>query len=181
MRAVALLAIFVVLAGVFCGGNTDSQAPVASAKWPAEACGVLTDDEVVSFVKVLPTLSAALMAGNWSPTVPEKADGPVATLAPFVEGMNVPGVEESLKTAGTDWGTVKMTLLKVFAASAALSVDGAPPEMIEQMKKDTSAAAKRGFKDFESVKAACAQIPEANKQVVANHQQELQALQTLGR
>jgi hypothetical protein len=180
MRTVAFLAVFVVLAGMFCGGKTNSQPPAASARWPVEACGVLTDDEVVNFVKVLPTLSAALKAGNWSPTVPNEADGPVATLAPFVEGMNVPGVGESLKTAGTDWNAVKTTLLKVFAATAALSIDGAPPEMIEQMKKDTSAAAKKSYKDFESVKAACVQVPEANKQVVADHQQELQALQTLG-
>jgi hypothetical protein len=180
MKAVALLAVFVVFAGVFCGGNTGSEPPLTTAKWPAEACGVLADDEVVQLVEVLPTLSAALKAGNWSPTVPDEADGPVGTLAPFVEGMNVPGVEESLKTAGTDWNAVRTTLLKVFAASAALSVDGAPPEMIEQMRKDTSAAAKKGYKDFESVKAACVQIPEANKAVVANHQQELQALQTLG-
>lgn len=181
MRAVALLAVFVVLVGVFCGGNTDSQPPAASAKWPAEACGVLTDDEVVSLVEVLPTFSAALKAGNWSPTPPKETDGPVGSLTPFVEGMNVPGVEESLKTAGSSWNTLKATLYKVFAASAALSVDAAPPDMIEQMRKDTSAAAKKSVKDFDTFKAACVQIPEANRQVVANHQQELQALQTLGR
>jgi len=180
VRTVALLAVFVVLAGVFCGGKTDSQPP-AAARWPGEACGTLTDDEVVQLVKVLPTFSAALKAGNWMPTPPKETDGPVGSLATFVEGMNVPGVDESLQTAGSSWGTLKATLYKVFAASAALSVDGAPPEMIEQMRKDTSAVAKKSIKDYESFKAACVQIPAANKQVVANHQEELQALQTLGR
>ena len=181
MRAVALFAVFMVLAGTFCGGKSGPQPPAVSEKWPAEACGVLTDDEVIQLVEVLPKLSAALKASNWLPTPPREAKGPVGSLAPFVEGMNVPGVEESLKTAGSSWAVTKTALYKVLAASAALSVDAAPPEMIEQMRKDTSAAAKKGIKDFESVKAACTQIPAENKQVVSNHHQELQILQTLGR
>jgi len=183
MKTVALIAVFVVLAGVFCGGGkTGSQAntPATAVKWPVEATGVLTEDEVAQFVKTLPAFSAALKAGSWTPTPPKEGDGPVASLTHFVESMNVPGLEEALKAAGSSWGVVRPTLYKVFAASAALSIDAASPEMIAEMRKDTSAAAKKGVKDYETFKAACSQIPVENKQTVAKHQQELQALQTLG-
>jgi hypothetical protein len=183
MRTVALIAVFVVVAGVFCGGGKSGSqtAKPAAVKWPAEATGTLTEDEMVQFVKVLPAFSAALKAGNWTPTPPKEGDGPVASLTNFVESMNVPGLEDSLKKAGSSWSVLRPTLYKVFAASAALSIDAASPEMIAQMKQDTSAAAKKGVKDYEAFKAACSQISDANKQMVAKHQQELQALQTLGR
>jgi hypothetical protein len=183
MRTVALIAVFVVLAGVFCGGKTGSQAnkPAAAVKWPAEATGALTEDDMTQFVKVMPAFSAALKAGNWQPTPPKEGDGPVVSLTNFVESMNVPGIEDSLKKAGSSWGALRPTLYKVFAASAALSIDAASPEMIAEMKKDTSAAAKKGVKDYEAFKSACSQIPDANKQMVSKHQQELVVLQTLGR
>ena len=180
MRTAALLTMFVVLAGVFCGGNTATQTPAAAVKWPAEATGTLTEDELAQFVKALPTFSAALKAASWAPTPRKEGEGPIASLTSFVEGMNVPGVDESLTAVG-GWAKLRPTLYKVFAASGALSVDWAPPEMIEQMKKDTSAAAKKGLQEYEAYKVACSQIPEANKQMVTKHQQELQALQTLGR
>jgi len=182
MKTVALIAVFVVVAGIYCGGKTGSQAAKPTAvKWPAEATGTLTEDEMVQFVKVLPAFSAALKAGSWTPTPPKEDDGPVASLTSFVESMNIPGLEDSLKKVGSSWNGLRTTLYKVFAASAALSIDAASPEMIAEMKKDTSAAAKKGIKDYETFKAACSQIPTANKQTLAKHQQELQALQTLGR
>ena len=185
MRTVALIAVFVVIAGVFCGGGKPgSQAAkptTAAVKWPVEATGTLTEVELAQFFKVLPAFSAALKAGGWTPTPPKEGDGPTTSLTSFVEGMNVPGLEEALKTAGSSWGVLRPTLYKVFAASAALSVDAASPEMIAMMKKDTSAAAKKSAQEYDTFKATCSQIPEANKQTVAKHQQELQALQTLGR
>jgi hypothetical protein len=179
MKKVALFVTFVVLAGVFCGGKTTPQAPAAAAKWPAEATSTLTEDDMAQFIKVLPALSAALKAANWTPVPPKEGDGPVASLTGFVEGMNVAGVDAALKDAG-GWTKTRQTLYKLFAASAAISIDGVRPEMIEQMKSDTSAAAKKGLKDYEAFKAACAKIPAENKLVVTNHQMELQALQTLG-
>ena len=183
MRRAALVTVFVILAGVFCGGKTGSQAnkPAATAvKWPAEATGALTEDEMGQFVKALPAFSAALKAGNWTPAQPKEGDGPVAYLTSIIEGMNAPGVDDSLKAFG-GWVKLRPTLYKVFATMSALQVDEAPPEAIEQLKKDTSAAAKRSLRNYEAVKAACSQIPDANKQIVAKHQQELQALNTLGR
>ncbi len=185
MRTVALIAVFVVLAGVFCGGGKpDSQTnkpAMAAVKWPAEATGTLTEDEMVQFFKILPTFSAALKAANWTPKPPNEEDGPVVSLTNFVEGMNLPGVDDSLQKVGSSWAALRPALYRVFAASAALSIDAAPPEMIAQMRTDTSAAAKKGAKDYDAFKSACSQIPEANKQAVAGHQQDMQALQTLGR
>jgi hypothetical protein len=185
MRTLMTLAMaFVVLAGIFCGGGkpgSQTNKPAAAAvKWPVEATGTLTEDELAQFVKVVPALSAPREAGKWWPSPPKEDRGPVAALTNFVEGMNVPGIEEALKTAGSSWSGLRPTLYKVFAASAALSIDAASPEMIVEMKKDTSAMAKEGVEDYEALKAACSQIPAENKQTVAKHQQELQLLQTLG-
>jgi hypothetical protein len=182
MRTVALIAVFVILTGVFCGGGKSGSqtAKPTAVKWPVEVTSPLTEDELVQFAKILPTFSAALKAGQWTPAPAREDEGPVGSLTGFVESMNVPGVDEALQKVGSSWGGLRPTLYKVFAASAALSVDKASPEMIAQMKKDTSAAAKKGVKDYEAFKAACSLIPDANKQMVANHQTELQALQTLG-
>jgi len=177
---VSTIAVFAVLAGIGCGGKGAPQAPAATAKWPVEATGVLTEDELAGFVKALPSFSAALKAASWQPAQPAEGDGPVEYLTKLVEGMNTPGVDDSLKAFG-GWAQLRPTLYKVFAAVSAVQIGSVPPEQIEQMKKDTSAVAKKGVKDFEAAKAAFSQIPEANKQMLVSHQQELQALQTLGR
>lgn len=176
MKNVALAATLSVLTLLACGARPGAPA----AKWPIEATGPLTEADMANFVKSLPALNAALKAAGWTPTPPKLDDTPVSSLATFVEGMDVPGVDESLRTAGSNWSAIRATLYKVFAASAALRVDNTPPEAIAEMRKDTSLAAKKGIKDFEHFRTACAQIPAANKQVVIDHQEELQALQTLG-
>jgi hypothetical protein len=180
-KLMTLATAFVVLAGAFCGGKTDSQALATVEKFPVEATGTLTDEAIVQLVKVLPAFSAALKAGNWTPAQPKEGDGPVTALTSYVEGMNVPGVDDSLKKVGSSWSAVRPTLYKVLTASSALSIDAAPPQTIEQMKKDTSAAAKKAVKYYEAFKAACSQVPAENKQTLTRHQQELQLLQTLGR
>jgi hypothetical protein len=180
-KLMTLTMAFVVLAGVFCGGKTGSQAPATVEKFPVEATSALTDEAIVQFVKVLPAFSAALKAGSWTPAQPKEGDSPVNALTSFVEGMNVPGVDDSLKKVGSSWSALRPTLYKVFAASAALSIDAASPQAIEQMKKDTSAAAKKAAKYYETFKAACSRVPAGNKQTLTRHQQELQLLQTLGR
>jgi len=180
MRTLTAVLAFVVLAGVFCGGKTGSKPPAAVEKFPIEATSALTDDAVVQLVKVLPALSAALKVGNWTPFQPRESDGPVVVLTSFVESMNVPGVDDSLKKVGSSWTALRPTLYRVFAASAALSIDAASPEGIAQMRKDTSAAAKKTVRGYEALKAACSRIPTENKQMLVKHRQELQLLRTLG-
>lgn len=182
-KPMTLVMAFVVLGGVFCGGKSGTQSP-AVEKWPVEVTGALTENDLARLVKVLPVLDAALKAGSWKPVRPKEGDSPVAALSGYVESMGVPGVDDSLKKAGSSWNEVRSTLLKAFAATTALSVDNTPPEMaaqIAQMRKDTSAAAKRALKGYEAFRAAYSQIPAENKQAFAKHQQELQLLYTLGR
>jgi ABC-type transporter MlaC component len=76
---------------------------------------------------------------------------------------------------------MRAILYRVVPAMTAMKLDQTPPEIIEQMRKDTSAAAKEGLKRFEDTKAAFSQIPSANRQLVAAHLQELLEIQRLGR
>ena len=180
----AFTAVIVLLTGVVCGGKTGRQKPAAAATvaaFPAVACSTLTDAEVTQFAKLLPTVSAALKAGHWSPTTPPPGGGPVNALATLVEGMYVPGVGESLKAAGSDWGVFRATLYKVLAASAALNVQVMGPERAEQLKQDTTQTGKSRFESYQAIKGACAAVPAANIEVVKSHQQDIQALGTLGR
>lgn len=178
MRTAALVTVFVILAGVFCGGGK----PAASGpKWPKESTGTLTETDVVQFIKLVPTLNAALKAGNWTSPPPKADEGPDAWLVRFVAGMNVPGVDESLKTAGSNWSAMRAIMYRVIPAVHAMAIDKTPPEMVEQMRKDTTAAARQDLKRFEETKAALSQIPSANKELVSKHAQELMAIQIRGR
>jgi hypothetical protein len=48
------------------------------------------------------------------------------------------------------------------------------------MKEDTSASGRNNLKYYQFFKIAVTQIPEANKQPIAKHQNELQPLGSLG-
>jgi hypothetical protein len=183
-KLMTLVMAVVALSGVYCGGKSGSQGSATSEKWPAEVTATLSENDVARLVKLLPVLDAALKADTWRPMRPKEGDGPVASLTAYVESMNLPGVDDSLKKAGSSWSEVRSMLYKTFAATTAVSMDGAPPEVvarIEEMRKDTSAAAKKAMKGYEAFKAAYSKIPAENKQVFAKHQQELQLLYTLGR
>jgi hypothetical protein len=182
MRAV-LITVLVVLTGVVCGGKSSGPKPAtaAVASFPAAACSTLTEAEVMQFSKILPTFNAALKAANWKPTPSKPGGGPVNALVTLVEGMNAPGVEESLKAAGSNWGTFRSTLYKVFAASAALSVEAVDSERAAQMKQDTTPTGRRAFGNYQAAKEACSALPAGNIEVVRNHLQVLQALRTVGR
>jgi hypothetical protein len=180
MRTLTLTMAFVILAGVFCAGDTSKQtSSTAPAKWPKEALSPLTEDELAQFIKALPALNGALKAADWKNTSKE-SDPPLSTLTILVEGMKVPGINDSLKPYG-GWAKIRPTAYKVFAATAALVIDRASPEMIARIKQDTSASAKQSMKDYEFFKSVCTQIPEANKQLVTKYQDQLQPLGSLGR
>lgn len=180
MRTLTLTLAFVVLAGVFCAGDTSKQtSSTAPVKWPKEALSPLTEDELAQFIKALPALNGALKAADWKNTSKE-SDSRMSTLTILVEGMKVRGINDSLKPYG-GWAKIRPTLYKVFSATAALVIDRASPEMIERIKQDTSAPARQSMADYEFFKAACTQVPEANKQLVTKYQDQLQPLGSLGR
>jgi hypothetical protein len=171
---------FVILAGVFCGGKTGSQtSSTASVKWPKEALNPLTEAELGQFIKALPALNGALKAVKWE-NASKESDSPMSTLTILVEGMKVAGVDDSLKPYG-GWGKIRPILYMVYAATAALVIDRVSPEMIARTRQDTSAGARKSMQNYDFFKAACTQVPEANKQLVAKYQEQLQPLGSLGR
>jgi hypothetical protein len=176
-----LMVALAVFAGTFCSRKTETQTSAsAPAKWPKEALAPLTDSEVSQLAKALPALNGALKAANWETKPQAPGTSPLSTLTDLVEGMNVAGVNESLKEYG-GWAKIRPILYRVYAASAALVIDRSSPEMIKRMKEDTSAAARQSMKDYDFFKAACAQVPEANKKMVTMYEGQLQPLGSLGR
>lgn len=181
MRTAAVsIAVLVMLTGVACGPKSSPEQPVVTLTFPAVACSVMTETEITQFTKVLPSFNSALTAAKWTPTPPPPDADPVSSLTALVEGMKVAGVEESLKAAGTDWGTFRATLYKVFVATAGLSIQRIGPEQTAQLKQDTTESGRKMFASIQALKGACAAVPPANLELVNAHQQDLQALGVLG-
>ncbi len=189
MRTIALITSFAALAGLFCAGNTPRPTSTMPAKWPKEALQTLTQDEVAQLVKALPSLNRALKAAKWSsPNAVGPGDSAKAaeiekdqlgTLTKLVESYRVPGINDSLKPFG-GWAKIRPTLYKVYSATAAISIDRTPPERIAGLQRDTTLRGRNTLKDYEFFKNACKQIPETNKQLVAQHVDDLQLLGSLG-
>jgi hypothetical protein len=187
MRIATVLAAFLLVAGIFCGGGTtgpqstkpDSTA-AAMQQLPEVAVAPLDSVEMGPFLKAVPAVGAALKAANWKPETPAEDEGLATALPKMIEGMKtVAGVEAALKTAGTNWDAFRGTLYKISAASAALGVDMAA-SMSAELAKDTSAMAKKALKQLNDMKAVCAKVPDANKQMVTKYQKELESLRLLG-
>jgi hypothetical protein len=177
MRTAALVTAFVVLAGVFC------RSAVSGPKWPKESTGPLTETDIAQFIKLVPTLNAALAAGGWTTPTPKTGEAIDVWLVNFVNGMNaVPGVDESLATAGSSWSKMRAIMFRVIPAVHAVTVDKtATPELIEQLRKDTTAVNQQYLKNLEEAKAALAKIPSANRELVSKYMQKLMAMQIRGR
>jgi len=181
VRIVVVAMTFAVLAGAFCARSGNQQsASAASTKWPKEALGALGEDELVQFAKALPALDGALKAAKWETKPQKEGTSPLSTLTDLVEGMKVAGINESLKPFG-GWAKIRPTLYKVFAATAAVVIDRTSPDMLERMRQDTTAGGRRSLQDYEFFRTATRQVPEANKQLVAKYQEQLQPLGSLGR
>lgn len=181
MRILALAVTLLILAVVSCTPKADSATSSATtAKWPTEALSPLTEADLDQLVNALPALNGALRAANWETKPQREGTSPLSTLTDLVEGMRLPGVNESLQQYG-GWARIRPILYKVYAASAALVIDRASPDLIARMKQDTSEAATKSMKDYDFFKAACVQVPEANKKLVAKYEDQLQPLGSLGR
>lgn len=182
MRAVTFFAVFAVLVGTACGGkNKSSGKSVPATKFPAAAYGTLTEPEVTQFIKFLPTFSAVLKAASWKPAQPDTSKGTLGALAPLVEGMNVPGLKDSLKAIGSNWGTFRATLYKVLAARAVVRISkDMTADLESKMQQDTVPFIQKKYADFLIVKNAAKEIPDANKELVKKYEQELDAIRSIG-
>jgi hypothetical protein len=176
------LAVFAVLVGPACGGkNQSSGKPALVTKFPAAAYGALTEAELTQFVKFLPTFSAVLKAANWKPGKADPNKGTVGALAPLVEGMNVPGLKDSLKAHGSDWRTFRATLYKVLAARAIVGIsEHMTAEFESKMQQDTAQFVQKKYADYQVVKNAAKEIPAANLELVKKYEQELNAIRSIG-
>jgi hypothetical protein len=182
VRATAFLTIFAVLVGTACGGkNKGPGKPALATKFPAAAYGTLTETEVTQFVKFLPTFSAVLKAANWKPSQTDANKGLLGALAPLIEGMNVTGLKDSLKTIGSDWGTFRATLYKVFAARAIVGIaERMTPDLESKMQQDTNQAIQMKYADYQNVKKAANEMPAVNKELVKKYEEELNAIRSIG-
>jgi hypothetical protein len=188
MRIAAVLAVFMLVAGIYCGGGStgpqaakpDSTAMLANQSLPAVALGALTEAEMGKFLKAIPPAGEAIKKANWQPEAPAEDEALSTALPKMIEGMkSVAGLEDALKGAGTNWDEFRATLYKVTAASAAIGIDMASA-MTEELKKDTSAAAQKALKQLAAMKTACDKVPAENKQMVTKFQKELESLRLLG-
>lgn len=178
--AFVLLAVFVLLAAGGCRSKQSPPEPTVSLEFPAVACSTLTDSEVVRLIQVLPRLRSALRAVNWTPTLRRPGDNAVAALSNLVEGMDLPGVDDSLRRAGSDWPSVRRMLYKVYAAAAAAGVSVVGPKLAEQWKQDTTREGRWTYKSYLEMKGACAAVPKWNTMVLNKHRVELALLDSLG-
>lgn len=182
-KTVVLIAALMLVAGSFCGGDKTpkAEAKVATIQLPAEAIAPLTAEEIAACVKALPDVGAALKAAKFTPPQPKEDDQIATVIIGFVDAMKpVAGVDAALTKAGTNWDAFRATMLKVAAAQAAMSADMVAG-MLEEMKKDTTEQAKKGVAQIEALKAACANVPQANKDMITAHAKELEALRELAR
>ena len=183
MRNVALLAIFALVAGIYCGGGAEApktEAPkTETAQLPAEAYQPLDSAQIAQMVAAAPGVAEALKAANYSP-MPTEGEAITSFLPKMVDGMKaVAGVEDALKKSNCTWDAFRATFLKVTAASAAMGVE-ATASMAAEMAKDTTAAAQKALKEFESLKATLASVPAGNKEMVKKFVKELSQLPLFG-
>jgi hypothetical protein len=182
VRAAVCLAVFAVLVGTGCGGRNGSIAKSAPAtRFPEAAYGTLTEAEVTQFIKFLPTLSAVLKAANWKPGKADPRKGLLGALTPLVEGMNVPGLKDSLKAIGSDWGTFRATLYKILAARAIVGIsERVTPDLESAMQRDTTKVGQERHAEYQNVKNAAQELPAANLELVKKYGEELDAIRTIG-
>ena len=182
MRAAAFLAVSAVLVGTACGGR--NQRPAKSAlvtKYEAAAYDTLTEAELTRFMKFLPTFSAVLKAANWNPAQADPNKGLLGALGPLIDGMNVPGLKDSLKAIGSNWGTFRATLYKILAARAVVGITAQVPADLEsKMQQDTNPDIQKRYADYQYIKAAAQAIPAANLELVKKHEEELNAIRSIG-
>ncbi len=184
MKLLTLLAAFLLVGGVFCGGTETPEQPTTeqpgfkAEDFPAEAFAELTEAEMGKLIKALPAVSEVLDAAGYDPEEPEEGDL-AGGLMTAIEGVGkVAGVEAALKKAGMNWPEFRVATYKVMVAMVAFGVDMAMA-MAEELGGD-SPEVKEGMKELEAAKAFTSKVPQANKDMVFAHMDELEALELFG-
>ena len=184
MRALKLMAVFALVFGVFCGGGEEPAQPTEQPTTPAEGGAMaavafepLTEGEMEVFVKALPGVAKAIEAAEYK-TEEIEGEEIEAALARTMAGIKtVAGVEEACKAAGTNWEAFGGTMNKVMAATAAISLDMAAA-MVEGLAGEGEENAEMKA-ELEKAKAFTSKVPEANKQMVIQHMDDLDGLEAI--
>ena len=184
MRALSIMAAFLLLMGAFCGpveekaDLPDTGPPPKAEGFPAFAFGEITEPEMVQFVKVLPAVGEQLETAGYKAN--EMEQGEVAdALAAMIEDMgSVKGIADVCKTAGMEWKDFRETMYRVMAATAAIGIDMAAA-MQAEMGGDTEEAKEMAV-ELEKAKLFSVKVPQANKDMVMAHMDELEAIGNLG-
>jgi hypothetical protein len=181
----SLVAVFAVVAGVFCTGGAKTEAPKTEKPavtanvpegWPAEAFAALTKGEVETYVKVLPGVVAALKKASFKPVESEPTDL-VKDMSATIEAMKpVAGVEDALKAGNMTWDAFRVTTFKVMATSNSMALG-----MVEAMVQDTTSAEAKAMKEMiAKAKVVFEQVPKANQEIFFANLDQLKALDELG-
>ncbi|MFO7637989.1 MAG: hypothetical protein R6X14_01595 [bacterium] len=180
MKVVRLAVLFALVAGVFCGGQEQTESTTAQAAgeafgaMPGVAFAELTQAEMDRLVGALPDVVAALKAGGYE-TAEEEGDEIPDALARTVSGMrDVPGVGEALKKSGTNWDEFSGTMYKVMAASTAIGLEMALA-MAEGMVDETEDG-KKMKAELEKARAFCERVPQGNREMVIQNMERLEPL-----
>jgi hypothetical protein len=182
MKRLLLVVSAVALVAGFVGcPSTPAEKKAEVAKLPDVANQPLTEEEIVTLVKAAPAVGAALKAANFAPTEPKEDDQIAVIVTRFVDEMKpVAGVEAALTAAGTNWDAFRGTMLKIAAAQAKMS-SKMVSAFAEEMRKDTTAEAKKGVAQIDALVAAVANVPDANVEMVMKHQKDLEVLNTFAK
>lgn len=166
-----VLALSLVLA---CGpaGRGSPKAP----RFPAEALDTLTVEEVERFVQVLPAFVGALEAAGYKSDVPK--DLPIARhfaeMPKRVERLrSIPGVVDSLASAGMEWPGFRRTLLKIWAAGYAF---GFKARVAGAARIDSLPEGQAKLKELKPLAPACAQVPAENLVLIQHYWRKLALL-----
>ncbi|MBN2537633.1 hypothetical protein JXB37_05100, partial [candidate division WOR-3 bacterium] len=137
----------------------------------------LTEAEMGLFIKALPGVGKAIQDAGYK-TEEKEGEEIESALARTISGIKtVPGVEEACKAAGTDWNGFNVAMSKVMAATAAISLDMAAA-MVEGLAGEGEDNAEMKA-ELEKARAFTSRVPEANKEMVIEHIDELQALEAI--
>lgn len=180
MRALKLMAVFALVAGIFCGGGEQPAQPAEQPAAPPAEGGMfaaLTEAEMGSFTKALPGVAKAIEAAEYKSEEMEGEDVEAALVRTVAGMRGVAGVEEALAAAGTNWDAFSNSMHKVMAATAAIGIEMAAA-MAEGMEAEGEEAEAMAA-ELDKAKEFAAKVPQANKEMVIQHMDELDAMEAI--
>lgn len=187
MKMLPVAAALLLMLGAFCGPVEDkAEMPPAGTEttqagdFSAIAFREIAQPEMDRFLQVLPKVSEQLNAEGFKPKeIGEQEVG--AALASMIDDMGtVSGVADACKQAGMEWKDFRETMIRTMAATAGIGIDMAAAMAAEMGPDTTTAEGREILAELEKAKGFSAQVPQANKDMVMKHMDQLEALSGFG-